>query len=65
LELIGVKFLLLELAVDLVEEVQTKLPIQKNKGLRKAVLAVARRMAIILHKMLITGKEFWAWFKFG
>lgn len=34
------------------------LKLQKKKGLRKASVAVARKLAVIMHKMLLTGKSF-------
>lgn len=34
------------------------LKLLRKKGKKKAIIAVARKMAVILHRMLITGKEF-------
>lgn len=34
------------------------LKLMKKKGKKKAIIAVARKMAVILHKMLVTGKPF-------
>ena len=34
------------------------LKLMKKKGKKKAIIAVARKMAVILHKMLLTGKNF-------
>lgn len=34
------------------------LKIMKKKGKKKAIIAVARKMAVILHRMLLTGKPF-------
>lgn len=34
------------------------LKLMKKKGKKKAIIAVARKMAVILHRMLVTGKEF-------
>jgi hypothetical protein len=30
----------------------------KKKGMKRAIVAVARRMAVILHRMLVTGEAF-------
>jgi hypothetical protein len=40
---------------------QTKglgMKLQKKKGNRKAIVAVARKLAVVMHKMLITKKPF-------
>jgi transposase len=34
------------------------LKLARKKGMQRAIVAVARRMAVILHRMLITGKPF-------
>lgn len=34
------------------------LKLMKKKGKKKAIIAVARKMAVILHRMLVTGKQF-------
>jgi transposase len=34
------------------------LKLAKKKGMQRAIVAVARRMAVIMHRMLITGKPF-------
>ncbi len=34
------------------------LKLKKKKGMKKAIVAVARKLAVIMHKMLIDRKEF-------
>lgn len=34
------------------------LKLMKKKGKKKAIIAVARKLAVILHRMLVTGKSF-------
>jgi len=35
-----------------------EMKLQKKKGTRKATVAVARKLAVIMHKMLVTRKPF-------
>ena len=37
---------------------QWGLKLAKKKGMKRAVVAVARRMAVIMHRMLVTGEPF-------
>ena len=32
--------------------------IEKRRGIRRAIVAVARRLAVILHRMWVDGSEF-------
>lgn len=59
------RYLLVEAASALLTRCKTwsklkawGMKLQKKKGMRKATVAIARKLAVIMHKMLVTKKPF-------